>query len=304
VVFVEPVFFCAADVVRLMQYPADLACGMQLAEPGRAGGAAAAAAAAAVPGAEPAPRNLLHNRALHRRRRLQQWQQQQQQQEARVLGSQGPVAKPATDTAAVLQSDVPPEFTVKAVHSVYDATGDVTGSLLSMHPPYLLHGASAYAAREGLPFPVYCCWGGLAKLRGAALAAGLRFRSALQGECSTTETSLLCDELMRAGFTRNVLDPGVPTSAQLHTKQLFEQQRFPPFTVPSGRHRFGLTCSLCCRCHTGVQLAAVQLGTAALVLLEVTADRVVSWVEAWLTAAAAAAVAIPAARCLWVMMLY
>ncbi|WIA09174.1 hypothetical protein OEZ85_008585 [Tetradesmus obliquus] len=223
VVFVEPLFFCAGDVVRLMQYPADLACGVQLAAAARPG------AAAAVPGVQlgrqQAPRHLLHSRASRRRRRLQQWQQQQQQQQTTlVVGSQGPFA-----TAAPLQSDVPQEFAVKAVHSVYDATRDVTGGLLSMHPPYLLHGPSAYAAHAGLPFPVYCCWGGLAKVRGAAFAAGLRFRTALQGECSTTETSLLCDDLARAGFSRSVLDPGVRTSAQLHTKRLFEQRRFPFF---------------------------------------------------------------------------
>jgi hypothetical protein len=227
VVFVEPLFFCAADMVRLTQYPEDLVCGVRLAEAGRSGGAAAAAAA--VPGVElgqqQAPRHLLHSsRASRRRRRLQQWQQQ-----AVLAGGQGNAVTTAVDKAAVLQTDVPPEFAMRAVHSVYDATRDITGALLSMHPPYLLHGPSSYAARAGLPFPVYCCWGGLAKLRGAALAAGLRFRGALQGECSTTETSLLCDDLARAGFNRSVLDPGVRTSAQLHTKRLFEQRCFPFF---------------------------------------------------------------------------
>lgn len=37
------------------------------------------------------------------------------------------------------------------------------------------------------------------------------------------------DDLARAGFSRSVLDPGVRTSAQLHTKRLFEQRRFPFF---------------------------------------------------------------------------
>ncbi|KAF8072992.1 hypothetical protein HT031_000652 [Scenedesmus sp. PABB004] len=197
------VYVCGGDVVRLMEYREDLVCGLELTEfAGSRGGGGGAGGRRRLAGAAAAARRAARRAAA---RRLAQ---------AAVLG-EGPVAAGAAAAAAADAPDVPPEFAMRAIHAVHDAARDVRGALLTYFPPFFRHAASAAAARAGLPLPARCCWGGLAKLRAAPLAAGLRFRAPLPpAECNATETALLCDDLHRGGYGQVVIDPGVRTSAQ------------------------------------------------------------------------------------------
>lgn len=219
VLLLEPALYvCAADLVRLMEYPEDLVCGLQLDE------------------AHPAQlrrREAHHRRRAHRLRRLQApdtataaaaavpGPQQQQQPEgagaaataaaAAAGGSavqEGPMAAAvAAAGQAVLQPEVPPEFEMHSLHAAYDASREISGEMLSSHAPYFTsHGPSQELVLAGLPVPMYCCWGGVAKLAAGAFAAGLRFRGGEEGECHPPDAmSLMCDDLWRTGRRRILL---------------------------------------------------------------------------------------------------
>jgi hypothetical protein len=202
VVLFEPqLYFCAADLVRLMEYPEDLACGLQLDE----------------------FKPVQLKRRQHRRRRLHsdataaatgQLQQQQAVAAAAPVGTasvalrEGPMAAAvAAASQAVLQPEVPPEFELHSLRAAYDASREITGDMLSAHAPYFTsHGPSQELVTAGLPVPMYCCWGGLAKLQAGALAAGLRFRGGEEGECHPPHPmSLMCDDLWRTGRNKIIM---------------------------------------------------------------------------------------------------
>lgn len=230
VLLLEPLLYvCAADLVRLMEYPEDLVCGLQLDE------------------AHPAQRRRSRRReARHRRHLLAPdapteatapgpQQQTTPGAAAGAAGSavrEGPMAAAvAAAGQAVLQPEVPPEFEMNSLHAAYDASREISGEMLSAHAPYFTsHGPSQGLVLAGLPVPMYCCWGGAAKLAAGAFAAGLRFRGGEEGECHPPDAlSLMCDDLWRTGRRRILLDPGVRTSSQLRAKSLFEHPRFPFF---------------------------------------------------------------------------
>lgn len=200
VVLVEPqLYFCAADLVRLMEYPEDLACGLQL--------------------DEFKPVQLRHRQ--HRRRQLHNdataagpRQLQQQQAATATAGTasvalhEGPMAAAvAAASQAVLQPEVPPEFELHSLRAAYDPSREISGEMLSAHAPYFTsHGPSQELVTAGLPVPMYCCWGGVAKLHAEALAAGLRFRGGEEGECHPPDPmSLMCDDLWRTGRNRIIM---------------------------------------------------------------------------------------------------
>lgn len=203
VVLLEPqLFFCAGDLVRIMEYPEDLACGIQLDE------------------YKPVQlKNHRHHRRLHSHNRTLAATQlprrlQQQQQGAAMAGAaaaggvvEGPMASVVVAAgAAVLKPEVPPEFEMHSLRAAYDAAREITGEMLSAHAPYLSHGPSQALAQEGSPVPMYCCWGGVAKLKAAPLAAGLRFRGGEEGECHPPDhMSLMCDDLWRIGHSRIIM---------------------------------------------------------------------------------------------------
>lgn len=108
---------------------------------------------------------------------------------------------------AVLQPEVPPEFEMHSLHAAYDASREISGEMLSAHAPYFTsHASSQELVLAGLPVPMYCCWGGAAKLAAGAFAAGLRFRGGEEGECHPPDAmSLMCDDLWRTGRRRILL---------------------------------------------------------------------------------------------------
>ncbi|KAI8471244.1 MAG: cryptococcal mannosyltransferase 1-domain-containing protein [Monoraphidium minutum] len=85
---------------------------------------------------------------------------------------------------------------------------DVSGARMdSGGPPFTRHAASRERGLAGLPFPVYCCWSGMARVTAEAFRRGLRFRAHEPGECAASECSLLCDDMARVGLRRAVIDP-------------------------------------------------------------------------------------------------
>ncbi|KAG2496631.1 hypothetical protein HYH03_005452 [Edaphochlamys debaryana] len=90
---------------------------------------------------------------------------------------------------------------------------DVGGGRLYRPWPFSRHEASARRLAAGLPVAAHCCWNGLAALPAAPLLAGaVRFRAHAPGECAASECSLLCDDLRAAGLGRVVVDPSVRVS--------------------------------------------------------------------------------------------
>jgi len=192
VVFEPAAFFCSGDLLRLMEYPEDLVCGLHL--------------------DEFRPVQLRHKHHRHRHRHRVAARKLQQAAAAAGAGGssalhEGPMAAAvAAAGQAVIKPEVPPEFEMHSLRAAYDATREITGDLLSAHAPYFSHSPSQELARAGLPVPVYCCWGGVAKLRAAPLAAGLRFRAGEEGECRPPDPmSLLCDDLWRTGNSHILL---------------------------------------------------------------------------------------------------
>jgi hypothetical protein len=96
-----------------------------------------------------------------------------------------------------------------------DAAPHPTPNLLPPQPPFSAHAPTARRAAAGLPFQAYCCTAsGLAKLRAAAFADGLRYRGPRTGECGATEGGLLCDDLHRASYGHVLVDPGVQVAPE------------------------------------------------------------------------------------------
>ncbi|KAG2453400.1 hypothetical protein HYH02_001624 [Chlamydomonas schloesseri] len=201
-VFVNDVFFNAADVVRLLQYGGgaggggyDVACGMDF---------------------EP----ILADLPLARQRDAMSAHLQRTWGLAEATAtwlSSWPLAfrywKKAYRRAPSLLRALPLLF-----YDIWVAR-DLTGGRLYRAAPYAAHAATAKRLRAGLPVDMYCCWNGLVALaaepllpgRGASGAASVRFRAGdvAAGECAASECSLLCDDLRRLGRGAAVMDPGV-----------------------------------------------------------------------------------------------
>ena len=87
---------------------------------------------------------------------------------------------------------------------------DADGRRFTKAPPHASDPYSVPRATAGLPFPVSCCWNGLVALPAAPFRdAGLRVRAAGPGECAASECSHLCNDLLKLGAGRMLVDPGV-----------------------------------------------------------------------------------------------
>jgi len=64
---------------------------------------------------------------------------------------------------------------------------DLTGQRPKWNAPYGHVKPTTRAFARGLPFPVYCGWGGMARVAAQPFADGLRFRKHLDGECQASE---------------------------------------------------------------------------------------------------------------------
>ena len=234
--------------------PADLACGLDLYRDGRGGPLRGAGIGPwrGVPGEEILPwgergppldegRGGGDRRKRRRRRR-------------RSVGG--------GDDHSALSSPSNGEHDSLLLYDVW-VSRDANGVPLSARPPFSRHHYSIDRAARGLPFPVSCCWNGLAVFSAGSFASApggegedapppLRFRAAAGnssessssssessggeksggggggGDCpGSSECSLLCSDLHSRGRWRAVLDPGVRVSYDALTASLLARGGLP-----------------------------------------------------------------------------
>ncbi len=188
IVFLNDVLYSYTDILRLVQYPAHLVCGLDL-------------GMAAYPDLTPLEHQdtiesylrgawhlspglahtLSRSRLLaHRWRRLHQFHEPD-------LRAYGPLF-------------------------FYDkwVARDISGRMFSNRPPFVGFPPDILRVTAGKPVRAHCCWNGLAILTAAPfLAKKMRFRQHEPGECSASECSLVCDDLWRQGYGDVIVDPNV-----------------------------------------------------------------------------------------------
>ncbi|KAK9820093.1 hypothetical protein WJX72_006049 [[Myrmecia] bisecta] len=161
IIFLNDVFFCSSDVIRLLQHDGDMVCGMDFTS--------------------------------------KQWYNNYPAFQIHPVGKFGPtlgVRQGSTDSHLVF----------------YDAwvARDALGLPFSNTRPYVSHQYSVERIQQGLPFPAKCCWNGLTVLNAAPFRQqNVTFRAHVEGECAASEISLLCEDLLRAGYQRVIVDPAV-----------------------------------------------------------------------------------------------
>ena len=91
-----------------------------------------------------------------------------------------------------------------------DMFGRSLGKPHTSYPPYIPPDRDdGFALLKNLPFPAYCCWNGVAVINPEPFYLGLRFRRAMNGECSQCECSLMCNDFWSNNYTFVVVDPSV-----------------------------------------------------------------------------------------------
>lgn len=180
IIFINDVYFCWQDVVRLQQHNADISCGTDWWQNqdgswwfGRDG--------------------------------FDSWTERREKPtfplEISING--GAVGGGGSTSGSVLEDSMPLMF--------YDiwVSRDIGGAKFSMAYPFVKDRLSAERFKAGLPFRAQCCWNGLAVLSAEPFRRGVRVRAHQPGECSASECTLLCNDYARLGFTRVVVDPSV-----------------------------------------------------------------------------------------------
>ncbi|KAK9806939.1 hypothetical protein WJX72_008114 [[Myrmecia] bisecta] len=102
---------------------------------------------------------------------------------------------------------------------------DAAGAVFLNLPPYVTHPYSIQRLRRGLPFPVKCCWNGLAVLNAEPFLKGVRFRARRETECYASECSLMCEDFLRLGYDKMITDPAVRQVYRAHlTDSVYGEQ--------------------------------------------------------------------------------
>eukprot|EP00879_Flechtneria_rotunda_P021543 GHRR01022706.1.p1 GENE.GHRR01022706.1~~GHRR01022706.1.p1 ORF type:complete len:543 (+),score=179.88 GHRR01022706.1:277-1905(+) len=172
VVFINDVFFCWGMVLRLLNYRADITCGMDWWQ---------------NPDATVAlPSHLKHKDHQPKPNIPQELQLETPIENARASDQTNPIV----------------------FYDVWVAR-DIGGSKFWWTHPFIVDQGSSPAALKGLPVRASCCWNGLVVLSAAPFAQGMRFRTQQEGECRASECSLLCEDYARLGYDYVVVDAGV-----------------------------------------------------------------------------------------------
>ncbi|KAJ2094304.1 hypothetical protein GGI09_005479 [Coemansia sp. S100] len=84
------------------------------------------------------------------------------------------------------------------------------------------------------PFQVQCGWNGMALIDAKVFQGddGVRFRRGVEGECSASECSLICNDMWRKGFNRLVTVPRVKLSYDLRVRNLLRRPASFPADLP------------------------------------------------------------------------
>jgi len=86
---------------------------------------------------------------------------------------------------------------------------DISGRRLKKDAPFLYHKRSLDAMLKGQPFAVHACWNGIVLLKVDPFYRGVSFHGSPQDKCPASETIQLCEDFVKTGFSRVVIDPGV-----------------------------------------------------------------------------------------------
>ncbi|GFR42846.1 hypothetical protein Agub_g3804 [Astrephomene gubernaculifera] len=208
VVFVNDVFFCAADLFRLTHLKADIACGLDF---------------EVWVGHKKGHMSGITQRNFDQRRRRRRLQSSSGASNA----ADASTADLTLHTSINQMSDVHLDelvrqmaaegrirnAPVKIKYNFYDTwvSRDISGKQFVSDVPYISDRRTRDILSKGMPVPVKCCWNGAVIINAAPLVNGLRFRSGIseKGECDSSECSLLCQDYRRVGATRVVVDPSV-----------------------------------------------------------------------------------------------
>ncbi|WIA15600.1 hypothetical protein OEZ85_002227 [Tetradesmus obliquus] len=180
VVFINDVYFCWSMVLRLMNYRADITCGMDFWQKNDA--TTSLPTDLKVKGHQPKP----------------------------VLPPEYRLEAPLP----LLNASSPDQLNPIVFYDIWVAR-DLAGSKFWWTYPFNLDVASGAYVKQGLPVRASCCWNGLSILAAEPFKRGLRFRSHIGkgsssgNECRASECSLVCDDFARLGFDRVVVDAGV-----------------------------------------------------------------------------------------------
>eukprot|EP00884_Botryococcus_braunii_P015546 jgi/Botrbrau1/2675/Bobra.0203s0021.2 len=187
-IFLNDVYFCARDIVRLLQHDVDMACGLDFDRP-------------RLQDASTADQQRLFAEDMWQRfmlplgigAMLGRWE-----------GLRSSWRKEGSRADDLYQVASPLEF-----YDIWVAR-DSDGRQFVKKSPFVTDPYSLERMQAGLPFPVKCCWNGLVVMRASPFTQHkLRMRMHREGECAASECTLLCNDLLRLGYQRFVVDPGV-----------------------------------------------------------------------------------------------
>ncbi|KAJ2063635.1 hypothetical protein GGI17_001571 [Coemansia sp. S146] len=87
---------------------------------------------------------------------------------------------------------------------------------------------------RGRSFQVQCGWNGMVVIDAKAFRGdgGVRFRRSVEGECSASECSLICNDMWRKGFNRLVTVPQVKLTYELGVRNLLHTPKHFPADIP------------------------------------------------------------------------
>ncbi|GLI66338.1 hypothetical protein VaNZ11_010075 [Volvox africanus] len=194
IIFLNDVLFSAADIMRLLQYPADLVCGLDLgmaAEPDMTEQEHHATVAAYLHAKWLMPQHLAIQ--FTRLSLLSKWWRKYHHKRKPLLREFGPLF-------------------------FYDkwVARDISGRMFTNRSPYVVYQPSVDRVTAGRPVRVHCCWNGLAIINAEPFVRKvLGFREHREGECAASECSLLCDDMWRLGYDNMVMDPNVRVTYDL-----------------------------------------------------------------------------------------
>ena len=104
---------------------------------------------------------------------------------------------------------------------------DIAGELFSKRFPFVSELTSINAVKQKLPFQVTCCWNGLAVLKAAAFAKGVRFRRSVSAdECHASECEIICHDFAALGYPRVLVDPNVFVAYDAQTFESLEREEY------------------------------------------------------------------------------
>ncbi|GIL82322.1 hypothetical protein Vretimale_7286 [Volvox reticuliferus] len=213
VIFINDVFFCAPDMLRLAAFEGDIACGLDFEvwignKKGRVSGVTQRFLRRLMQSKTSSVETIVADDSVITWQTAVEHMSKVHVEEA---------ARQAAADARVQAAKIKPRY------EFYDTwvSRDIGGSPYGKTDPIARDYRTIDLLHRGLPIPAKCCWNGMVILNATHLARGLKFRSSLtvEGEYDISECSLFCEDYRRLGATNVVVDPSVRVSYLVWTKE-------------------------------------------------------------------------------------